>query len=66
MKIFVKGNSIEADLFYSENFSDKVDVAEKITYSATGAEINTSYGILIIPSENNQNTIIGSIGIDKN
>jgi hypothetical protein len=54
------------DLFHEANFTDKVDVEEEIVYTATGAKTSPSYGILIIPSSNDQNTFVGPIDIDKN
>ena len=66
IKIFTKGNRIEADLFYETGFSDKVDVEQEIVYNATGATVNTSYGIMIVPSQNDQTNFIGPIEIDKN
>lgn len=66
MKVYIKGKNIEADLFHETNFVDKVDVEEEIVYSATGATVTTSYGIMIFPSESGQSTFIGPIQIDKN
>ncbi len=66
IRIFVKDKTVKADLFYETNFLDKVEVAEEIIYTATGATTTPSYGILIVPSSSNQNGIIGSIKIDKN
>ena len=66
MRFFVKSREIKADLFYEQDFTDKVDVEEEIVYNATGATVTPSYGILIVPSQNGQNTVIGSIDIDKN
>jgi len=66
IKVFVKGKDITADLYHENNFLDKVDVEEQIVYTATGAETTASYGILVIPSQYNQNNIIGPIEIKKN
>jgi hypothetical protein len=66
IRVFTKGQEIKADLFYDESFQDKVDVEDDIVYNATGAQINPSYGILVIPSQNDPNRFIGPIDIQKN
>lgn len=66
IKVFIQGKEISADLYHETNFQDKVDVEEDIIYNATGAEVTPYYGIMVIPSEYNQNNIIGSIEIEKN
>jgi hypothetical protein len=66
IKVFTSGNQIKADLFYDSQFQDKVDVEEDIIYTATGAEVTPAYGILVIPSEYEQNKFVGFINIDKN
>lgn len=66
IKVFIQGKEISADLYHETNFQDKVDVEEDIVYNATGAEVTPYYGIMVIPSEYNQNNIIGSIEIEKN
>jgi len=66
LKVFTKEKDVSVELFYENDFQDKVDVAEEIVYNATGATVTPSYGILVVPSKNGQNNIIGSIDIDKN
>jgi hypothetical protein len=66
MNVFTKNNDVNADLFYETNFTDKVDVEEKIVFNATGAQISPTYGILVIPSQNDQNRFVGPINISKN
>lgn len=66
MKIFVNGQNVEVDLFHETNFVDKVEVEEEIFYSATGAAVTTSYGIMVVPSQSGQSNFIGPIEIDKN
>lgn len=66
IKVFIQGKEVSADLYHETNFQDKVDVEEDIIYNATGAEVTPYYGIMVIPSEYNQNNIIGSIEIEKN
>lgn len=65
MKIFLRGEQLSADLYHEVNFQDKVDVQDEVTYSATGAAIEPSYGIMVNPSEYNQNNFIGSIEIKQ-
>jgi hypothetical protein len=66
LRVFTKDNQINADLFYDTVFQDKVDVEDDIVYNATGAQTNPSYGILVIPSQNDPNRFIGPIDIQKN
>lgn len=66
IKIFTKKDEIKASLFYDLEDQDKVEVEEEIIYKATGAEINTSYGIIVFPSKSNQNIFLGSFRIEKN
>lgn len=66
MKIKTLGSNVEIEVFEGDFQTDKINVGEQITYDATGAEITPTYGIMIKPSDYNQNNIIGEIDIDKN
>lgn len=66
LKVFTDNQDVEASLFYETNFTDRVDVEEDIVFTATGAQINPTYGILVVPSQDDQNRFVGPIDIDKN
>ena len=65
-KVFTKNREIKVDLYHDVLFEDKVDVEQEIIYNATGAAVNPSYGILVIPSQNDPNRFIGPIDITEN
>lgn len=65
MKVSTENGIISADVFSDTDLTDKIIVDEEITYSPTGAQISTKYGIIVNPSSYNQNNYIGEINIDK-
>ena len=65
MKVFTEGTVIGAEVFSDENLNNKIIVDEQIIYQPTGAQISTTYGIMVNPSSYNKNNFIGEIDIDK-
>ena len=66
MSVKTSGSEISVDVFEDENLVEKINIDETITYTPTGAEITPNYGIMIKPSDYNQQNFIGNIDIDKN
>lgn len=65
LKIFTSGNQITARAFSDTNFVTQI--GSDLVYTATGATVNTRYGLAVSPSAYNQSAIIGtSVNIDRN
>lgn len=65
LKIFTSGNQITAKAYSDTNFVTQIGT--DLVHTATGATVNTTYGIAVSPSAYNQSAIIGtSINIDRN
>jgi hypothetical protein len=65
LKIFTSGNQITAKAYSDTNFVTQI--GSDLVYTATGATVNTTYGIAVSPSAYNQSAIIGtSVNIDRN
>jgi hypothetical protein len=65
MKLAVRNDSVSVEVFSDQNLSDKIILDDEIVYGPTGAIIPTAYGIMVNPSEYNQNNYIGEINIDR-
>lgn len=62
--IKIRGSQISVDAYSEEGAVDKIDLQDgDIVYTPTGAEITPRYGIMIVPSEYNQNNYIGGIQV---
>lgn len=66
MQITTESNIIDVNVFSDDDLFTKINVGESITYTPTNAEVYPTYGIVITPSEYNQQNFIGEIDIDKN
>lgn len=65
LKIFTSGNQITARAYSDTNFVTQI--GSDLVYTATGATVNTRYGIAVSPSAYNQSAIIGtSIDVSRN
>lgn len=65
LKIFTSGNQITARAYSDTNFVTQV--GSDLVYTATGATVNTKYGIAVSPSAYNQSAIIGtSVDVSRN
>lgn len=63
--VSTSGNQITARAFSDNNFVTQIGT--NLVYTATGATINTKYGISVSPSAYNQSAIIGtSVNITRN
>ena len=68
MRIFTKGNEAKVLLYNEVNLEDNIEIDGngEIVYTPTGAAVTPQYGIMIRPSEYNQQTYIGGIIISSN
>lgn len=65
LKVFTSGNQITARAFSDTNFVTQI--GSDLVHTATGATVNTKYGIAVSPSAYNQSAIIGtSIDVSRN
>lgn len=65
LKVFTSGNQITAKAYSDNNFVTQL--GSDLVYTASGATINTQYGISVSPSDYNQSAIIGtSVDISRN
>jgi hypothetical protein len=65
MKVSTDGGNVAAEVYSDTDLNNKIVVDEEIFYQPTGAQISTTYGIIVNPSSYNQNNFIGEINIDK-
>lgn len=66
MSLRTSGKEISIDVYEGLALEDQINVGETIVYEPTNAEVTARYGIMIKPSEYNQQNFIGEIDIDKN
>ncbi len=65
LKVFTSGNQITAKAYSDDNFVTQIGT--DLVYTATGAVVNTVYGLAVSPSAYNQSAIIGtSVDISRN
>jgi hypothetical protein len=65
LKVFTSGNQITARAFSDTNFVTQI--GSDLVHTATGATVNTKYGIAVSPSAYNQSAIIGtSVDVSRN
>jgi hypothetical protein len=65
MKVSTDDGSVSGEVYSDTDLNDKIIVDEEIFYQPTGAQISTTYGIIVNPSSYNQNNFVGEINIDK-
>jgi hypothetical protein len=65
MRVSTEGGDVAVEVYSDADLNNKIIVDEEIIYQPTGAQISTTYGIIINPSSYNQNNYIGEINIDK-
>jgi len=63
MKIFTRGNQITTELYEGDNLENKIliDNEGEIVYTPTNAQVTPEYGIMIKPSDYNQQNFIGGM-----
>jgi len=66
MKIFTRNDEITTELYSDQDLQDKIEIDNEgqIVYTPTNAEVTPEYGIMIKPSEYNQQNFIGGILIN--
>ena len=66
MTVRVREDQIKVEPYAEPNVTDKIELQNgEIIYTPTGANIDTNYGIMIVPSEYDQQTFVGGIQIDR-
>lgn len=68
MRIFTKGDEAKISVYAEQNLVDNIDIdgSGEIVYTPTGVAVTPEYGIMIRPSEYNQQSFIGGIIINPN
>lgn len=65
MRVSVEGEQITVEPFEGSDLTNKIELDEEIVYTPTGATVEGSYGIIVSPSEYNENPGFGSIVINR-
>lgn len=64
MIIKIRGGQISVDAYSDGGANDKIELQDgDIVYTPTGAEITPRYGIMVVPSEYNQNNTFGGFQV---
>lgn len=64
MIIRIRGNQIKVESYSDPGGLNKIDLEDgDIVYSPTGAEVTARYGIMVTPSEYNQQNFVGGVQV---
>ena len=68
IKVLTRGDEARISVYAEPNIQDNIEIdgEGEIVYTPTGAAVTPEYGIMIRPSEYNQQTFIGGIIINPN
>lgn len=66
MKVSTQGQKISIEVFEGNDLTNKIELDEEITYTPTGAQLESTYGIIVRPANYNPKQSFDRIDITKN